>query len=94
MAGLVSYQHFVIDALGERKPLEDFTEELEHLGRVLRFHLTLEPVHLIHVIRLVVAFTKDILDQKMSPSHTNMLGNMYKETLVCSSPLSRWKCSG
>lgn len=58
MAGLVSYQHFVIDALCERKPLEDFTEELEHLGGVLRFHLTLEPVHLIHVIRLVVTFTK------------------------------------
>lgn len=53
-----SHQDFVIDALSERKPLEDLTEELEHLSGVLRFDLTLEPVHLIHVISLVVTYTK------------------------------------
>lgn len=55
---LVSYQYFVIDALGERKPLENFTEKLEHLSSVLCFHLTLKPIHLIHVICLMVTFTK------------------------------------
>lgn len=52
-----THQHFAIDALGQRQPLEDLAEELEHLRRVLGFHLALEAVDLVHVVRLVVTWT-------------------------------------
>ena len=39
----------------ERKPVVDLSEELTHVGRVFRLHLPLEPVHLVHVLALVVA---------------------------------------
>lgn len=49
-----AYQYFVVDTLCKRQPLEDLAEQLEHLGCVLCFHLSLEPIHLVHVVRLVV----------------------------------------
>lgn len=49
-----AYQYFVVDTLCKRQPLEDLAEQLEHLGCVLCFNLSLEPIHLVHVVRLVV----------------------------------------
>ena len=43
-----------VDALGERQPLEDLTEERKHLSGVLGLHLPLKTIHLVHVVSLVV----------------------------------------
>lgn len=50
------HQHFAIDTLCQRKPLEHLAEELIHLGCVLGLHLALEAIDLVHVVRLVVAW--------------------------------------
>lgn len=54
MDAVSPHQHFAVDALGQRQPLEDLAEEGEHLRRVLGLHLPLETVDLVHVVRLVV----------------------------------------
>lgn len=51
-----SYQYFVVDTLCERQPLENLTEELEHLGSVLSFDFSFKTIHLVHVVCLMVAF--------------------------------------
>lgn len=51
----IAYQYFVVNTLCKRQPLEDLAEQLEHLGCVLCFNLSLEPIHLVHVVCLVVA---------------------------------------
>lgn len=51
-----THQHFAIDALRERKPLEDLAEQLEHLRGILSLDLALETIHLVHVVRLVVTW--------------------------------------
>ena len=38
-----------IDAMTERQPVINLGKEITHVGRVLGLHLTLEPVHLVHV---------------------------------------------
>lgn len=59
------HQHFAVDALGQREPLEHLTEKLIHLGRVLGLHLALEPVDLVHVVRLVVAWPTEGLERTL-----------------------------
>ena len=54
VAVLRTHQHFAVDALGEWQPLEDLTEQLEHLSCVLGLDLSFKPIHLVHVVRLVV----------------------------------------
>ena len=51
-----AYQHFAVDALCKREPLEDLAEQLEHLGCVLGFDLSFKTIHLVHVVRLMVTF--------------------------------------
>ena len=49
-----THQHFAVDTLGQGQPLEDLAEQLEHLSRVLGLDLSFKPIHLVHVVRLVV----------------------------------------
>ena len=48
------HQHLASQAVTQRQPVVDLGEELAHVGGVLRLHLALESVHLIHVFALVV----------------------------------------
>ena len=48
-------QHLASQTVRERQPVVHLGEQLAHVGRVLRLHLPLEPVHFVHVLALVVA---------------------------------------
>ena len=48
------HQHLASQAVTQRQPVVDLGEELAHVGGVLRLHLALESVHLVHVFALVV----------------------------------------
>ena len=48
-------EHLGVDAVGQRQPVVDLREELDHLRVVLCLDLSLEAVHLVHVLALVVA---------------------------------------
>jgi len=48
-------ENSIVDIMSEGKPVVNFSKEICHIGRVFRFHLTLEPVHFIHIFTLVVS---------------------------------------
>ena len=57
-----------VDTVWEWQPVVDFCEKLDHGGGVLGLHLPLKPVHLVHVLRLVVA-----------PRHEEVVGEQQLE---------------
>lgn len=54
LASSSAYQYFAVDTLCKRQPLEDLTEQLEHLGCVLGFDFPFKSIHLVHVVCLMV----------------------------------------
>lgn len=54
-SGEDAYQDALIDEMGQRQPVEHLGEHLDHIHGILGLDLALEAVHLIHVLRLVVA---------------------------------------
>ena len=50
----VHHQHLACQAVTQWQPVVHLREQLTHVGRVLCLHLPLEPVHLVHVLALVV----------------------------------------
>eukprot|EP01136_Pigoraptor_vietnamica_P006125 Opistho-1_new@38660 len=50
----VHHQHTLVDAMGQRQPVEHFVENRDHLLVVLVLCLAVEAVHLVHVVALVV----------------------------------------
>ena len=64
----------------ERQPVVDLSEEVTHIGGVFSLHLTLEPVHFVHV------FTKQgsIIIRELRISLSNapfMISSRHEETV-------------
>ena len=48
-------QYSIVDAMAQWQPIVNFSENVDHIGRVFSFDLAFETVHFVHVLTLVVA---------------------------------------